>query len=639
MCGINGILAFDRAHLFHQEIIRMTTVLSHRGPDGEGFYDDPDIRLGHRRLAIIDLSSTGRQPMSNANGSLWVVLNGEIYNYKVLKSSLEAKNYQFKSTSDTEVLLHGFDEWGTDLFQKLEGMFAFALWSKNDKELFLVRDSCGIKPMFYCSKNGQTVFSSEIKGLLASHLIDREINLQALSNFLSLFYVPGPETIFKSISQVPPGTFIRFSKNAQPEAHEYWNALQENRTPLTYTSPDQFYEHVREEVSIAVRGSLVSDVPVSLLLSSGLDSSLILHELKRLGETGIQTVTMGFDEPSYDESPLAKRFASDLGMPNLTETMPKSDIPSIMENMIYHLDALNANPCILAEYYYFKKIAEKYKVTLMGSGNDELFAGYPTYIADQTRKYYGMLPMFIRRFGFAISKRFPVNHQQYSFDYLAQKFTEGSLFNREKSHYWWRTIFSDHEKEELFKENLINSGQMNLDAFSSYEKYFHRSKGALPFEDQTLYADFYHFLIDNANMEVDQLSMAFSLEARPPFLTKRFVEFAFNIPFNMKLRNYRTKHCLREGYKNILPRYILEKKKQGLVSPLSFLFQKTNANFLQGHLFSYRMAELFNLNYIQKLLDDHQSARKNNSYKLFSLLSLSIWLKLFANTKDPVSLS
>jgi len=301
--------------------------------------------------------------------------------------------------------------------------------------------------------------------------------------------------------------------------------------------------------------------------------------------------------------------------------------------MVFHLDALNANPCILAEYFYFKKTAEKYKVTLMGSGNDELFAGYPTYIADQTRKYYGMLPMAMRRIGSAISKHLPVSHQKYSLDYLAQKFTEGSLFHREKSHYWWRTIFSDHEKGMLFKEDLVHSEQINLDAFPTYEKYFLKANKAMTFEDQTLYADFYHFLIDNANLEVDQLSMAFSLEARPPFLTKRFVEFAFNIPFEMKLRNRQTKHCLREGYKNILPRYILKRKKQGLVSPLNFLFQKKNSEFLNDNLLSSPMEEFFDLNYILKLLDDHNRARQNNSYKLFSLLTLSIWLKLFTNTK------
>jgi asparagine synthase (glutamine-hydrolysing) len=424
-----------------------------------------------------------------------------------------------------------------------------------------------------------------------------------------------------------------FSFNHEPKHIKFWDLKNLDGAQRTFTSEAQLYEQLREEIAMTVKKSLISEVPVSLLLSAGLDSSIILHELKNLDQSEqIQTVTVGFNELSYDESQVAKRFATELGFQNTTYLMQETDVPDMLENMVFHLDALNGNPCIFTEYFSFQHAAQKGKVTLTGSGNDEILAGYSTYIADNYRRYYGILPYFLRKWAVSMAQYLPTRDSQYSFDYLAQKFTEGSLFPRPKSHYWWRTIFSDDEKQRLFKREFLRDNPIAFDAFSTYETCYSQVQDSLSFENQNLYADFYRFLIDNANMKVDQLSMAFSLESRPSFLTKRFVEFVFSLPYDFKLRGKQTKYCLRQGYQNRLPDYILHRKKQGSIAPLGFLFRDNMKALLFEVLLSDAWSEMFNLEYIENLLERQIQRRQNNSYKLFALLIFAIWKKHFIDS-------
>ncbi len=632
MCGVNGILYWDRAREFSGNIRNMNDILKHRGPDDEGVYEDQNILLGHRRLSIVDLSSLGRQPMSDSRQTVWISCNGEIYNYPELKKELDSNRFNFKSASDNEVIIHGFKQWQTGIFEKLEGMFAFALWDKDRQELFLVRDGCGVKPLFYYFDGEKLIFSSEIKGILRSELAERTVNLQGLSDFLSLCYVPGPNTILKNVYQVPPGTYIKFSKGKDPQSVKYWDPKNFVAHKLNPLSQEELNEQIREEVGYAVENSLMSDIPIGVLLSSGIDSSIILSELKKRNRKEIETVTIGFMEPSYDESQIANRFSKELGFNNHTFYMPKEDISSTLDHLVYHLDALNANPCILAEYFNFKKVSELYHVTLMGNGNDEIFAGYSTHVANKIRGIYEFLPLPLRKAIYGITQRLPVGEKKYSLDYLAKKFAEGSLYPREKSHYWWRSMFTREEKKALFKRDILKEAEINLDAFYNYKIFNDQVKDIMTFDEQTLYTDFNLFLIDNGNMEVDQLSMTFSVEARPPFLTKRFVEFAFRIPFHLKLNWLRTKHCLRRAYKGVLPDYIIKRKKQGLVSPLHFLFETENQEWLHEMLLSDSMMELFDPVYIQNLIREQTLKIRNRTYPLFCLLCFSIWKKKFIDT-------
>ncbi|MDH5543461.1 MAG: asparagine synthase (glutamine-hydrolyzing) [Nitrospinota bacterium] len=627
MCGINGIFAPGNAKANVPNIKRMNDILRHRGPDGEGIYTDDNIVLGHRRLSIIDLTEAGKQPMGNEDGTVWVTFNGEIYNHLEIRGKLKSLGHKFISTTDTEILVHGYEEWGESLFNKLEGMFGLGIWDVKEKKLLLARDACGVKPVFYCANRGKVVFSSEIKGLLASGLVEKKVDKQALYDFLSLFYVPSPRTIINGVYQVPAGTYMIFQTPEKFQQVKHWDLLHSAGKTACFGSQEELEEALREEISVAVRDSLYSDVPVSLLLSSGLDSSIILHELKKFGRSDVGTVSIGFNDKSYDEGEEANRFAIENGFQNDLIMMPDTSLIGVLEELVYSLDSLNANPCIIAEHFYFKKVSEKYKVTLMGSGNDELFAGYPTYKADKYRHVFGLLPLPARKLANIFAEMLPVSDGKYSFDYFAKKFTQGSLYHREKSHYWWRTIFTDDEKGRILNSAFCDSATLMENTYHSYESLFNASNGRLNFEDQTLYADFYRFLVDNANMEVDQISMAFSLEVRPPFLTKRFAEFSFSIPFNKKLANGKTKQCLRKAYKGRLPDYITGRKKSGLVTPLHFLKEDNYRSYIEEHLYSDTMAEHFDIGEIKRLFERHLDAKDNNSFKLFSLLCFSLWHK------------
>ncbi|MCP4396870.1 MAG: asparagine synthase (glutamine-hydrolyzing) [bacterium] len=631
MCGINGIFIKDRASEYLAKIQRMNDVIRHRGPDDDGVYRDQHVLLGHRRLSIIDLSPHASQPMSNEDKTLWVVFNGEIYNFRQLRDELEGQGHRFHSRSDTEVLLHGYEEWGGALFERLDGMFAFGLWDTKTQELLLVRDGCGIKPLFYCFDGQRLVFSSEIKGLLTSGTIDRKIHPQALANYLSLFYVPSPDTIVSGVKQVVPGSYLRFTLHGDMRSVKFWDPQSRDTNRMLSYSEEELWDQLRTNITQTVNSSLISDVPVSLLLSGGLDSSIILHELKTLGRSDIETVTIGFKDDSYDERHVAQRFSSDLDFQNTNFLVHDSDVPQLLEKIVYHVDALNANPNLFAVYSCYEKAAQKGKVTLTGSGNDELFAGYATYKADRYRRYYGLLPRWSRKLGVSLAACLPVNERQYSFDYLAKKFTEGALFPKEKSHYWWRTIFIDEEKQALFKKDFVGDQQIELDAFHTFAPYYRQTAGKMSFEEQNLYTDFHLFLIDNDNIKADQLSMAFSLESRPSFLTKQFVEFAFAFPYHAKLRGKHTKYCLRKSYEGRLPDYLLRRKKQGLLSPLGFLFQKEMKTFWYDYLLSDHLAEFFHIEYIEFLLDRQMKRLQDNSYKLFALLVFSIWKKHFMN--------
>ena len=626
MCGISGILNAGAGFSMRANVEKMNAALRHRGPDGEGVFVDANIALGHRRLAIIDLTTAGHQPMSDPEQRVWVVYNGEVYNYLDLKKALEGKGHVFHSQSDTEVIIHGYLEWGEGVFSKLEGMFAIGIWDASKRVLFLARDGCGVKPLFYSLDDARRLtFSSEIKGVLASGLVESEIDLQSLTDYLSFFYVPGPETILKRVRQIEPGSFMRFGIDGKSETKKYWDISEAKKQE--FSGEEELYHAIREEASVGVRGALASDVPLSLLLSSGLDSSVILAELKRCGRTDIETITIRFEEESYNEGVVAARLANEFGFSNRQVSMSQEGLTDAMTKLVYHLDMLNANPCVLAEFFYFQEVAKRFKVTLMGSGNDELFAGYPTYYADRIRKNCEWIPVQVRAWIGKLCRFLPASDKKYAFEYLAKKFTSGWVYEPQKSHYWWRTIFEDEEKEKLFSDSLEGPKGFVHDAFWKYDRTLARVKDRLSFEDQMLYSDFNCFLVDNANCEVDQLSMAFSLEARPPFLSKRFASFAFGIPYADKLRNGTTKLCLRRAYEDLLPPYIIKRKKQGLVAPVHRIVG--DEEFTNDHLLTTRMKQYFDSDYIQLLLKEQAARRHNHSYRLYALLTFAIWESLF----------
>jgi asparagine synthase (glutamine-hydrolysing) len=623
MCGITGIVEFEGAPVEPQVVQRMTDVLSHRGPDDQGIHCEPGVGLGHRRLAIIDLSPCGHQPMATPDEMTWIVFNGEIYNFRALRAELEQHGHRFKSSSDTEVLLAGYRQWGGGLWNRLDGFFAVALWDRRDRSLTLVRDAFGIKPLFYAAAGGRVLFGSEIKALLASGLVARDVDLQSLSHYLTYFYTPGPDAIIRGVRQVGPGEVIRFTRGGMTSSR-FWELRP--AAAVASLSEDQVAEALREECRMAVQSSLEADVPVGLLLSGGMDSNIILHELKKVGYPDIRAVTVGFREKSFDEAAIAEHSLRSVGLKGHTTYVEDHDAAAIFDRMIYHVDSLNANVANLAEWHIFRVASTQLKVALAGMGNDELFAGYSTYLADKVRPYYRALPSPLRhllRYG---AGHLPPSGRKYGFDFLARKFTQGAEFDAFKSHYWWRTVFTPDDQQQLFRPEAARA--IDTDSYALYDRHYRRLADAGDTE-RILFADMQMFCIDNANVLMDGMSMAFAVEVRPPFLSKRFVEFAFGIPYRMKIRGTQTKHILRKAYEGRLPERVTGARKTGLVSPLAQLLRGDLRTLAQESFAAAGKHAYLDASYCQRLLNEHLSGRHDHSLPLYVLLNYFRWYDRF----------
>lgn len=619
MCGITGIVELDGAPVDEAAVRRMTRILRHRGPDDEGSEVSGGLGFGHRRLSILDLSPGGHQPMSIDDGALSIVFNGEIYNFRSIRRELEQLGHTFRSQSDTEVILHAYRQWGDECWPRLDGFFAVALWDHPSRALTLARDPFGIKPLFYAAQPTRVVFGSEIKALLASGLVAPDVNLQSLSHYFTYFYTPGPETIISGVRQVAPGEAIRFTGGHQ-RAWKYWS-LKINRS-LERASEADIAEALRHECRIAVKDSLESDVPVGLLLSGGMDSNIILYELQQIGYPDIRAVTVGFREKSYDEARDVEANLAEAGLKGSTTFVEDHDAADIFDQMVYHVDSLNANVANLAEWHIFRAASSQLKVALAGMGNDELFAGYSTYLADEMRPYYRMLPSPLRALLRAGARQLPPSHRKYGYDFLARKFTQGAEFDRFKSHYWWRTVFTPDDKGALFGRDALRT--IDVDAYSVYASHYATLADAAD-EERILYADMQMFCIDNANVLMDGLSMAFSIEVRPPFLSKRFVEFAFSIPYRMKIRGTRTKHILRKAYEGLLPERVTRARKTGLVSPLSQLLRHQLRGLADESFASAGKHSYLDAAYCRRLWAEHLSGRRDHSLPLYVLLNYFRW--------------
>jgi asparagine synthase (glutamine-hydrolysing) len=615
MCGVAGIVEFGGAPVDAARVVRMTRLLAHRGPDDEGFYFDGMAGLGHRRLAIVDLSAAGHQPMSNETGTVWVTFNGEIYNFRDLRAELVARGHAFASKTDTEVIVHAYEEWGDECWKRFDGFFAVVLWDARRRELRLVRDAFGIKPLFYWFDGNSAVVGSELKALLGSGRVPQEENVQALSDYLTYFYVPGPQTILRDVWQVPPAHVLVLSSGSS-KLRRFWRLTPQ---PPLEASEASVAEQLRHECRVAVESALESDVPIGLLLSGGLDSNIILRELVDLGRERVQAITVGFREKSYDESHVARRVLGDLGLTGDCVYVEEEPVETIFDRMVYHVDALNAN---LPEYYIFRAAASRVKVALAGMGNDELFAGYSTYRADRLRELYRLLPAPVRRLLRAAATRLPPSGRKYGLDYVARKFTEGAEHDAYEAHYWWRTIFTTADKRRLLNGDV--TAGIELDAFPAYRRAYDDLNGAAP-ADRILYADLQMFCIENANMLMDHMSMAFSVEVRPPFLSKRFVEFAFRIPYRMKLRGSTTKYVLRSAYEQRLPRYVTAMKKSGLVSPLAQLIRGPLRALTTAAFDGARRHPAFNQAVLEGLLAEHLAGHKDHGIPLYVILNYLRW--------------
>jgi len=630
MCGICGIYNYRNKQTADKAILQnMTDVLAHRGPDDEGLYLKEEIGLGHRRLSIIDLY-TGKQPMSNEDNSIWIIFNGEIYNYRELREEIKAKGHILRTTSDTEVIIHLYEEMQEDCVEKLNGIFAFCIWDAKRKKIILVRDRLGVKPLFYALVDEGVIFASEVKSILQHHSVKKEIDIQALDDFFSLGYITGGKTIIKSIKNLSPATILSISKDSS-KTYKYWDIGYNNSFPK---SEKYYIDKLLHHLASAVKIQMVSDVPVGAFLSGGLDSSCVVSFMLNSAGSKIRTYSIGFLEKSYDElryAQMAGRFFST----KHKDMIVKPDIKQILPKLIWFYDEPFADTSTIPTYFLAKLAASELKVVLSGDGGDENFAGYPTYVADKLARYYNMLPNVVKSLAAGTINKLPVSFDKVSFDYKAKRFIQGVSYSPLKAHYSWRLIYTEEEKEQFYSHDFKK--QLNdYSSFETFENFYNCRPEATIFQKLS-YVDFKTWLVDDILRKVDRASMANSLEARVPLLDHNLVEFAAAIPENLKLKRIKTKYLLKKSMKNRLPKKIIYRKKSGFNAPVSHWVNNELRSYVLDHLSSSKIRGLgyFQDDFVQTMLKEHSNRTKDNGLKIWSLLNFVIWYEIFIESKSP----
>lgn len=625
MCGICGKLNFDRQQPIEQGLIhRMMDVIKHRGPDGSGEFVSGPIGLGHRRLSIIDIN-TGIQPMANEDESVWVVYNGEIYNFQALRTELEAKGHQFKSSSDTEVIVHLYEELGDQCVTRLRGMFAFALWDKKHQRLLLARDRVGVKPLYYANTGQALIFGSEIKSLLVEPTVERHLNPFALDKFLTYYYLPGNETLLEGIAKLEPGHYLTV-EGGQVSIRQYWDLhFAAKPAPQSF---DDAVDRLRGLLFKTVKDHMISDVPVGVLLSGGVDSTGLLSYAVQETAKPIHTFTMGFSGEGFqDERPYAKLAAQKFGTIHHDISMGVDDFRDFLPNYVWHMEEPVCEPPAVA-LYFVCQLAQQHsvKVLLSGEGGDEAFGGYQTYrnflvlekLKSVTGPLKGLLRFSFQLLGYAGWEAFKnyVNLIKPALAeyYLSRTATPYTPFNRLKP-----TLY-----REAFAGELLNR-QSNAVTRSLFEKV-----SDLSMLNQMLYVDTKTWLPDDLLVKADKMSMAASVELRVPLLDHRVLEFAAALPQHYKVNGWQLKRILKKALVNTVPQEILKRKKTGFPVPYATWMRREMKDFVSDTLLANNSASqsYFCKDAMTKLLHDFQQGN-GCAKEVFCLLVFELWHKQF----------
>jgi asparagine synthase (glutamine-hydrolysing) len=626
MCGIAGVLHHDGADAAADLVQRMTRVLSHRGPDGEGVYVAGPVGLGHRRLAIIDLSPAGKQPMANEDGSIWVTYNGEIYNFADVRRDLERRGHLFRSRADTEVIVHAYEEWGKACLEHFNGMFAFALWDGRKQCLWLVRDRLGIKPLFYRQAADRFLFGSEIKAILQAG--DKAcLDHEALAYYLALNYTPAPYTLFASIRQLLPGQHLTVAASGQVELVDYWDVTycEDQHQPETV-----YLEQFNALLEDAVRLRLVSDVPFGAFLSGGVDSSAVTYWMSRLLTDPVKSFSIGFDDADFDELPYARQAAGRLQTEHYEEIVT-ADAAATLPRLVWHAEEPTADSSMLAVYHLAQMTGRHVTMALSGDGADELLAGYETYQAYYLHRLYHLLPRWLRRHAVGpLVRRLPVSDAKVSWDFKLRRFLAADGMSAEDAHATRRMIFDAAERQELLAPVAHCAGS-HADVIDLYRDLFARTNARRPL-NRMLYVDTRFYLPNDMLVKVDRMSMAHGLEVRVPFLDYRLVEFAARVPPGLKLKRFfHKKYLLKASLAGKVPEAILRRKKEGFNVPKARWLKQELRPFVCDHLARSRLQEMGFVDgqMVEKLLQEHFSGRLDNSHKIWCLLTLSLWWQQF----------
>lgn len=615
MCGIAGFTHKDRA-VPGGLIQDVTSCLIHRGPDQQGVFETPHVSIGAARLTIIDLT-TVEQPMRSDDGDVVLTYNGEVYNHNELRAELEALGHRFKTRTDTEVVLHAFLEWDTGCFQRLRGMFGLALWSESRKRLVLARDRMGIKPVYFALKGEDIYFSSELKGILFHPEIDRRLNLEALNCYLRLNYVPAPYTLVEGIEKLLPGHFLAW-ENGAVRTECYWRceARARSRRAIRFeAAKEQLDELLRQ----SVREHLVADVPLGVWASGGLDSSTVLHYAAEASATPLKTFSITFKGRSFDEGAYIREVAARYGTEHTEfDLSTEIDLGGAIEKFAYYSDEPSADAGCLPVWFLAKMSSQEVTVALSGEGADELFGGYLTYRADRYARAARLMPAALRRLALAGLRHWPVSDEKISLEYKLKRFLEGSLLPADEAHVHWNGTFSEQQKEEFF---------LRADAAP-----MRKLLGNMPPTDglnRYMLFDQRYYLADDILYKADRMSMAHSLEVRPPFLDHRLAEFAASLPESYKVHGSKLKYILHQLMKGKLPESILHRKKVGFDIPAHDWFRGALKPLLLDTLTecAVRDSGVFRWDGVNHIIKQHLERRESFGYHLWGLVILFLWIK------------
>ena len=624
MCGIVGIIPNDPAFAPPlEEIDRMVDRLHHRGPDDTGSVSLPGASLGLKRLSIIDVAG-GRQPLFNEDRTIAFVGNGEIYNYRDLREELLSRGHRFATGSDMEAVVHGYEEWGDGVANRLNGQFAFALWDGPRQRTLVARDRAGEKPLYYYEGPRSIVFASEIKALLVRDDVPRELDLEGLDTFLTYEFIIAPHTIFKGIRKLPPAHLMSIERGSL-NIERYWDVpwdVDESK------SEEEWVEELRDKLDRAVRSQMMSDVPLGAFLSGGIDSSSVVAYMSRASERPIKTFSISFNEGSYDESSYSRLVAQHFGTEHREERI-EPRVNDLFDKLVVHLDEPFADVSFFPTYLVSQVAVQDVKVVLSGDGGDELFAGYDWYLADRIWRSLSRLTGNRAMKALAtLSEALPPSEKKKGFINKTKRFLTGGTASPELEHYRWLWHLSPEDKQDLYTDQL-RTGVGFFDPASPVVRALGRSKDDLL--NRQLYADFKVFLADDILVKVDRMSMMTSLEARAPFLDRDVIEMAFRMPGSLKLKGMTGKHILKRAMKGILPDSILERRKEGFSIPMKNWLKRELRPLMEDLLSEERIRRqgLFRWKTVDRYLKEHLAGQANHAHKLFPLMVFSRWTEEF----------
>lgn len=626
MCGICGIFNRDNKPVERSLVQAMNKTLVHRGPDDDGFHVEGPVGLGQRRLSIIDLN-TGKQPIYNEDQSKAIVFNGEIYNFQNLRKQLLTTGHVFKTQTDTEVIVHAYEQWGKSCVNKLRGMFAFAIWDASNQSIFLARDRLGIKPLYYSLDNSTLAFASEIKALLKVPELSRDLDLEALSDYLSLGYVPGSKSIFKSIRKLPAGHTLLCSRD-RDDLREYWDLSFEPDEQIT---EDEWCDRIREQLHDAVNLRLISDVPLGAFLSGGIDSSVIVALMAGLCKGPVITSSVGFTLEKYSELEFARKTASFFHTDHHEYTV-SPDAVEVVEKLSWYFDEPFADSSALPTYYVSKIARQNVTVCLSGDGGDENFAGYRRYFYDRLENQVrSLLPAWFRRYIVgSLGDMYP------KADWLPQPFRAKTLLSNiatdpAEAYFCSMSHFLPRMKQAILSDEM-RTELREYDTCNIFREHYAHCSSQDPLS-RTQYVDFKTYLVDDILTKVDRASMANSLEVRVPLLDHHLVELAAQIPSTLKLKGRSSKHIFKKLARSILPEEIVNREKMGFIMPVTEWLRKDLRPLVEDTLLNKHFSErgLFRQEYVHRLWNQHLSGMRDQTQPLWALLMFELWARKFSD--------